>query len=289
VDLFSVGASGGAMTRLSTNLQVAGEAAWASDSTRLAFSSRGDVFTVLPDGTALTNLTNAAGAQNLFPEYAPNPRPKQLYFIHPDHLNTPRLVADAAGTTVWRWDQGEPFGVNVPDQNPSGVGAFEFPMRFPGQYFDRETNLAYNWMRDFDSAIGGYKQSDPIGLRGGLNTYAYVNGNPMSHADPFGLASEGMASYLGGLAGKLMKGLGLENQLSLPDTAGQNAAAKLCKKFQGRMPVNLFDECTTECLSQQGDTPLVSGWLNKCIDSCQETFPKCNKPPPGACLYQNNS
>src|SRR6185436_18569391 len=55
-----------------------------------------------------------------------------FYFIHTDHLNTPRLVADAAGTTVWRWDQQEPFGVNVPDENPSGLGVFEFPMRFPG-------------------------------------------------------------------------------------------------------------------------------------------------------------
>ncbi len=44
---------------------------------------------------------------------------------------------------MWRWDQGEPFGNDVPNNNPSGAGAFEFPLRFPGQYFDRETNLKY--------------------------------------------------------------------------------------------------------------------------------------------------
>ena len=87
---------------------------------------------------------------------------------------------------MWRWDQGEPFGNDVPNNNPSGAGAFDFPLRFPGQYFDRETNLAYNWMRDYDSAIGRYVESDPVGLNAGLNTYLYVNGNPLSLIDSTG-------------------------------------------------------------------------------------------------------
>jgi RHS repeat-associated protein len=111
---------------------------------------------------------------------------QQLYFIQTDHLNTPRLIANQAGTTVWRWDQGEPFGNDVPNNNPSGAGAFDFPLRFPGQYFDRETSLAYNYYRDYDPSIGRYIQSDPIGLRGGINPYAYVGGNPLSRSDPSG-------------------------------------------------------------------------------------------------------
>jgi len=91
---------------------------------------------------------------------------------------------------VWKWDQGEPFGNDVPNNDPSGLGAFEFPLRFPGQYFDRETNLAYNLRRDYDPTIARYIESDPIGLRGGLNTYAYVNGSPLRRIDPFGLAGE---------------------------------------------------------------------------------------------------
>jgi hypothetical protein len=79
--------------------------------------------------------------------------PAQLHFIHVDHLNTPRLVANAAGTTVWRWDQWEPFGDNLPNENPSSLGAFEFPLRLPGQYFDKETNLHYNYFRDYDPSI----------------------------------------------------------------------------------------------------------------------------------------
>jgi RHS repeat-associated protein len=112
--------------------------------------------------------------------------PRRLYISHADHLNTPRLVANAQGQTVWRWDQQEPFGVNAPDENPSGLGTFEFTLRFPGQYFDRETNLHYNYFRDYDPSLGRYEQSDPIGLRGGLNTYAYVGGNPLTRTDSFG-------------------------------------------------------------------------------------------------------
>ena len=110
-------------------------------------------------------------------------------YIHADHLNTPRLIANQQGQTVWRWDQDEPFGVNVPNENPSGLGAFEFPLRFPGQYADKETGLAYNMARDYASETGRYVQSDPIGLRGGLNTYAYVDGSPLRSIDPRGLES----------------------------------------------------------------------------------------------------
>jgi RHS repeat-associated protein len=110
-----------------------------------------------------------------------------LYFIHTDHLNTPRLIADAAGTTVWRNDNTEPFGTNPPDENPSALGVFEFPLGFTGQYLDKETGNWYNGFRDYASYLGRYVESDPIGLKGGTNTYAYVRADPLRKIDPAGL------------------------------------------------------------------------------------------------------
>ena len=149
------------------------------------------VWTEVPQGTyALTARVtdNLGGAMtSVAVNVAVTAAEAKLYYIHVDHLNTPRLIADDQQRTVWRWDQQEPFGVNVPDENPSGVGAFDLPLRLPGQYFDKETNLHYNYFRDYDPSIGRYGESDPVGLEADLNTYAYGSSRPLMLSDTTGL------------------------------------------------------------------------------------------------------
>jgi RHS repeat-associated protein len=111
-----------------------------------------------------------------------------VFYIHTDHLNAPtKLTRSTDNAIVWRWDH-DPFGNGAPNDDPDGNGLFlTFNLRFPGQYFDAETGLHYNYFRYFDPQSGRYITSDPIGLEGGLNTYAYAYGNPLSIDDPFGL------------------------------------------------------------------------------------------------------
>jgi RHS repeat-associated protein len=126
-----------------------------------------------------------------------------VYFIHSDHLNTPRVVVDRQNRVRWRW-LAEPFGTSAPETNPSGLGVFTQNLRFPGQYADAESGLFYNYHRYYAAGGGGYTQSDPIGLAGGsLSTYGYVGGNPLGYIDPDGLqiASPVFACYRAARAG----------------------------------------------------------------------------------------
>ena len=114
-------------------------------------------------------------------------KPSATYYIHSDHLNTPRVITNSANIIIWRWNS-DAFGSTTANEDPDANGArFNYNLRFPGQYFDQESGLHYNYFRDYDPVTGRYVQSDPIGLDGGINTYAYVGGNPISFIDPYGL------------------------------------------------------------------------------------------------------
>jgi RHS repeat-associated protein len=123
-------------------------------------------------------------------------RREGFFFVYPDHLGTPRAIADEIGNVVWRWDS-DPFGATPPpDEDADRNGhPFTFNLRFPGQYFDQETGLFHNGFRDYDPQAGRYIQADPIGLAGGINPYLYAEGNPLTFYDPYGLgATDGSAN-----------------------------------------------------------------------------------------------
>jgi len=105
-------------------------------------------------------------------------------YLHTDGLGTPRVATDVSQNVVWR-DDGEAFGETAPTQ--TGAYPIIVNLRNPGQYFDQETGLFYNVARYYNPNTGRYITSDPIGLAGGVNTYSYVGGNPVSNVDPLGL------------------------------------------------------------------------------------------------------
>lgn len=107
---------------------------------------------------------------------------ESVVFIHTDHLATPRYATNISGEQVWHW-QSDAFGVGLADGNT------EVNLRFPGQYFDEESGLHYNWHRYYGPELGRYSRVDPIGLAGGLNVIAYATSNPVNLVDQTGLTA----------------------------------------------------------------------------------------------------
>lgn len=110
-----------------------------------------------------------------------------VFYLETDHLNTPIAARNQTGTVVWKWES-DAFGSTPANEDPDGDGAtLTINLRFPGQYFDKESGLHYNHHRYYDPRLGRYLSPDPIGLAGGINLYGYVGANPLSWVDPLGL------------------------------------------------------------------------------------------------------
>ncbi len=133
---------------------------------------------------SLSNLTDSmviADAVQLELVRVESSEQTSYYYYHNDHLGTPQLLTDQDQNVVWAGHY-SPFG-----EVTIATETVENNLRFAGQYFDNESGLHYNYFRFYDPSLGRYITSDPIGLEGGLNTYAYVLGNPLSFTDPLGL------------------------------------------------------------------------------------------------------
>jgi len=106
----------------------------------------------------------------------------QCGMIHNDHLGTPQKMTNSAKTVMWSADY-KPFG-----ETTITVSTITNNLRFPGQYFDAETGLNYNYFRDYNPVIGRYLEADIVGINRGKNhLYVYVNNSSLMKSDPLGL------------------------------------------------------------------------------------------------------
>ena len=102
------------------------------------------------------------------------------YFVHADHLNRPVAMTGATKQVVWSASY-LPFGGEYQITGPASLDA-----RFPGQWFQMESGLAYNWHRHYDASLGRYTQPDPLGFVDGPSRYAYAVNSPQGNVDPDG-------------------------------------------------------------------------------------------------------
>ncbi|MBF0526371.1 MAG: hypothetical protein HQK56_14905 [Deltaproteobacteria bacterium] len=197
-----------------------------------------------------------------------------VYYVNPDHLGSPKSIIDASGTTVWKWDK-DPFGNGAP------TGTLPYNLRFPGQYFDVETGLCYNMARDYNPGLGRYIQSDPIGLAGGINTYAYVGGNPINGTDPSGLKtylcfdsphfSVCVDNQCAGLYLDIScPGLGkIYKDPFQPSNCQEIKAPACCNQAR-------FDNCVRKtALMRRGECSTYTFWFENCLTWAKEVIANC--------------
>ena len=183
-----------------TTVQKAGMSyVYDEDGTLIADTLTGGAVTTWGQSARYIYLPTASGSMPVAAIYG-----TKHYAIQSDHLNTPRRLVQSDGQVAWQWAYSA-FGDEQPtiaknrfantNLNQSfgttTVAAVTFNLRYPGQYFDQESNLHYNYHRSYSAAVGRYTQSDPIGLDGGWNRFGYVDSDPLGFTDPLGLVKIG--------------------------------------------------------------------------------------------------
>ncbi len=223
----------------------------AADAEKLGFAFMYDEEGTLLSETGTGGANSTGSTQHIYLPTRDGPMPiatvinGAIYAVHSDHLNTPRRLTDSQRQMVWQWPYSA-FGEDMPTHarnrfanleatpNPGKTNISEvvYNLRYPGQYFDKESGLFYNGFRTYCSTCGRYTQADPIGLDGGWNRFSYVDSNPLNFIDPLGLmkiyddGSVTMHAYPGQQAGgreHARYGPGGSYHLHLKDTEGREA------------------------------------------------------------------
>jgi RHS repeat-associated protein len=145
-----------------------------------------------PDGRLLFENTPSGNTQYIWvgEELLGIVRGGKFYASHNDQVGRPEVLTDNLGVVVWQAKNG------AFDRSVTANSIGDFNIGFRGQYYDVETGLWYNVNRYYDGSTGRYIQTDPIGQAGGINTYAYVEANPISFTDPLGLQNLRAPDYV---------------------------------------------------------------------------------------------
>ena len=141
--------------------------------------------------------------------------PNRILYFHTDVNGAPEEMMDSNGKIVWETGY-QVWGNTIQEKDHGGV---EQNLRYQGQYLDRETGLHYNLHRYYDPDVGRFMVTDPIGLRGGLNLYAYAP-NPLTYIDPLGLCK------LRGSNGRFRSAQNIQEEIGgLPNFSGKTPRA----------------------------------------------------------------
>jgi RHS repeat-associated protein len=208
----------------------------------------------------------------------------RIAYYSNDPNGCPHGLIDGSGRVVWAATYSA-WGEIV--ERP--VEQVENPLRFQGQYFDRETGFCYNRFRYYDPRAAQYISPDPIRLEGGSDLYAYCP-DPFNFIDPLGLKCEKFVRFVSEAEAEAMKKAG--GLVPRPQGNRFSRAAKWISELaHGRNPAKLgksknythkvvmeVEQGTTEWLNDSSRKLNYEKMAGGEADNAKRVFTKSNEP-----------
>jgi len=205
----------------------------------------------------------------------------EYYFYQNDHLGTPQKMTAVNGAVVWSAKYSS-FG----EATVNDASTVTNPLRFPGQYYDAETGLHYNYHRYYDPKTGRYLKTDPIGLDGGINLFTYALNNPLIFTDPEGKLIPELIGWFQCLY--YSKKVADYSEMCKEELKKMRKDNKSCNKlgmeadidFMTKYNSHYLSEAIAKCAAEKcPDKELASKWISSCFSAGWGAPPKFPKIP----------